>query len=162
MPQRAYQLEVAVPVSRLWAFHNLPDAVERLSPADAGIRVLRHDSPLRDGGETLLSLPFLPGARMGWLARLSQVEAERGFIDEQVEGPMAYWRHEHVMQPLGDHASLLIDRIQWRLRWWQLPPLGNLIVGRKLDTMFAHRHAVTTAWCLQPEDSAEAESRSYE
>lgn len=157
MPQREYQLQLPVSVTRLWEFHNSPDAIHRLLPPGQGVRVLRHDSPLRDGGETLLSLPFLPGARMGWLARISQVEPERGFVDEQVEGPMAYWRHQHIMQPMGEQACLLIDRITWRPRWWMVPPLANVVVARKLDAMFAHRHSVTKAACLEQDGENETD-----
>lgn len=147
MPISEYQLTVAAPIERLWAFHELPDAVQRLSPPGSGIRVLRHDSPLREGGETLFSMPFLPFARICWLAHIAQVHPPHGFTDEQVEGPMAAWRHEHRLHALGPNQSQLTDHITWRLPLWQLPPLSHFLIRRRLNALFEHRHAVIRQWC---------------
>lgn len=147
MPESHYRLRVPVSQQRLWDFHCLSDAVERLTPADAGLRVLRHGHPLALGGETLLSVPFLPGARIAWLARIVEFDPGDGFVDEQIEGPMAFWQHRHQLSADGADASILEDHIVWRLRWWQLPPLSHGLVRRKLDALFAHRHRVISEWC---------------
>ncbi|TVR39483.1 MAG: hypothetical protein EA402_14705 [Planctomycetota bacterium] len=153
MPESTFHLELPVPVSRLWDFHALPDAVQRLSPPGEGLRVLRHGHPLQLYGETLISMPFLPGARICWLARIVEFEEGRRFVDEQIEGPMSFWRHEHRLEDLGAQSCRLIDHIDWRLRWWQLPPLCSGLVRRRLDALFSYRHQVIRDWCMGPQGS---------
>lgn len=147
MPESAFQLSLPVAASRLWEFHTLPDAVQRLSPPGEGLRILRHGHPLALGGETLISLPFLPLSRICWLARIVEFEPGRSFVDEQIEGPFASWRHEHRIESLSEQCSVLHDSITWSLKWWQLPPLSHSFVRRRLDALFSFRHQVIAEWC---------------
>jgi uncharacterized protein (TIGR01777 family) len=70
--------------------------------------------------------------------------AGRQFVDEQVGGPFARWRHTHRVTPLGPDRARLEDDIDYA------PPLGWLggladaaVVRARLARTFAYRHAVT-------------------
>ena len=95
------------------------------------------------GQEILLKIQQGP-IRLGWLARIAALEPRR-FVDEQVRGPFARWRHEHRFEPEGDGSTCrLVDAIEFAL---PLGPLGRLFGGAlirsKLERMFTYRHAIT-------------------
>ena len=136
----------SVSVQQLWDFHDRADALSSLIEPGAGVSVVRHQWPLEIGSESLLMVPFLPGSRMAWLARISEYEPPHRFVDEQVEGPFAAWRHEHLMVETPEGCRLE-DRITYRLRWWQWP--GAWYVRSQLRRTFAYRHRVTEAWCRE-------------
>ena len=156
MQESVFQLTLPVPAERLWAFHEQEDVVEQLSPPWENLRILRHTHPLRLGGETLISMPFLPFVRICWLARFVDFVPGQRFTDEQIEGPMAFWQHHHIVTAIDEKNSMLEDRIQWRMKWWQLPPLMHGSIQRKLAKVFAYRHEMTKAWCLQGDHQASA------
>ncbi len=68
------------------------------------------------------------------------------FEDVQLAGPFAAWRHIHRFRPAGVEQSLLEDEVHYRLPGgW----LGHLLFGpmvwRRLERLFAYRHAVTAS-----------------
>lgn len=72
--------------------------------------------------------------------RISEFDSPRRFVEEQVEGPMSAWCHEHLFEPTTN-GVLIVDRITFK------PPtgmLGLLINERKicesLEAGFDHRH----------------------
>ncbi len=50
-----------------------------------------------------------------WLAVHTDYEKNRLFVDEQREGPMALWVHQHRFEPVGADATRLTDRVRYRL-----------------------------------------------
>jgi uncharacterized protein (TIGR01777 family) len=69
-----------------------------------------------------------------------------GFVDEQVDGPFARWRHHHQFEALGPDRSSMLDRVEY------VPPfgeagamLGGGYLSRELQRTFRYRHDVTTA-----------------
>ena len=72
--------------------------------------------------------------------RISEFDSPRRFVEEQVEGPMTAWSHEHLFEPTAN-GVIIVDRITF------LPPggmLGLLINDHKirdsLEAGFDHRH----------------------
>ncbi len=72
--------------------------------------------------------------------RISEFDFPRRFVEEQVEGPMTAWCHEHLFEP-SSNGVIIVDRITFS------PPggmLGLLINDRKirdsLEAGFDHRH----------------------
>jgi ligand-binding SRPBCC domain-containing protein len=132
---------------RVFAFHELPDALERLTPRWAGSRVIEHAPSLGVGSRTICDIRVAP---LIWIrAELVHTACERParFVDEQVRGPFRSWRHEHVVVPAEDGARL-VDIVDVD------PPFGfvgralaPLLIRPRLRRLFAYRHDVTRAWC---------------
>lgn len=63
---------------------------------------------------------------LGWTftmtSVISEYDAPHRFVDEQVSGPFAAWRHEHVFTPV-DGGTLMVDVAQYRA---PAGPLGRL------------------------------------
>ena len=64
-----------------------------------------------------LGLPFT------MTSRITEYEAPRRFVDEQVTGPFARWWHEHTFEEVGG-VTLMTDRVEFAS---PLGPLGGLV-----------------------------------
>lgn len=94
-----------------------------------------------------------PGDTVTWLARhfgvrfrmtsaITAYEAPHRFVDEQVSGPFARWRHEHLFTA-ADGGTLMVDVADFAA------PLG--VVGRATDRLvlegyMARLLSVRNAW----------------
>jgi uncharacterized protein len=124
-------------------WHEAPGAFERLTPPWERVRVVRHEGGIRDGA--LVSLRVGPRPlSLRWDLRHVDYRYGRSFTDEQVSGPFRSWRHVHQMIPQGPDTCMLDDTIQYELPLGALGALiGRPLVQRKLERLFAYRHAVT-------------------
>ncbi len=158
---RTYRLErrqlVERPVDAVFAFFADASNLEAITP-----RFLRFSirTPLpidmRQGTriEYTLSLFGLP---LRWLTLISVWEEGRRFVDEQVSGPYALWRHSHTFEPV-EGGTLVTDVIEYALPFGVFGRLAHaLFVGRTLDRIFAHRHQAISR--LLPRDDATAPQR---
>jgi uncharacterized protein len=84
---------IAAPVDEVFAWHERPGALPRLTPPWQPIRVLEEASSLRDGKAVLR----LPGG-VHWVAQHGGYEPPRQFVDELVSLPLR-WRHTHTHTP---------------------------------------------------------------
>ncbi|MFI9487767.1 TIGR01777 family oxidoreductase [Promicromonospora sp. NPDC052451] len=90
---------VGHPRPEVFAWHQRPGAIERLTPPWQPVRVLREATSLADG-EAVLGLPL--GLR--WVARHSAYDPPRRFVDELVSPPLSWavrWRHTHDFRDEG-------------------------------------------------------------
>lgn len=132
---------------RVFAFHELPDAFERLTPAWAGTRILEHARSLAVGSRTIVKLRVAPFVWIRSEFVHTACDPPARFVDEQARGPFRSWRHQHVMTPV-EEGTRLSDVIDFE------PPLGiagrwlaPLVILIRLRKLFAYRHEVTRAWC---------------
>jgi ligand-binding SRPBCC domain-containing protein len=149
-----YSSLIQAPVERVFAFHEQPDALERLTPPWQPVEVLRREGGIADGAVVELRLRFGPLARR-WVALHMAYERNHFFEDVQKEGPFRYWRHRHEMTPEGG-ATRLTDRIEFSLPGG---PLVDWAIGwlarRQLTRLFRYRHEVTRRACEAPASGAE-------
>jgi ligand-binding SRPBCC domain-containing protein len=131
------------PVERLFAWHADPGALRALIPPGDPVTIRTRKGGLETGAVVVLSVgrgPF----RIQWVAVHRDYILNRQFKDVQVKGPFARWEHTHLFEPDGPAASFLEDRVEYAL---PLGAAGRLAAGwlvrRKLEAMFAYRHAVT-------------------
>ena len=152
MPTRIYQTTIAAPLARVWLFHADAQNLPRLSPPASNVRLESADLPLREGSQ-LVILARGPLARpIRWVARITDFTpphavlfgVEARFVDEQLTGPFASWRHEHEMEAVDAKTTLLTDRVTYRVRGGALGHLADwLLVRWQLRRLFAYRHRVT-------------------
>ena len=143
MRQFVRRSRIAAPVERVFRWHELPEAFEKLVPPGEPIRLLAHTGGIRDGARVELAIGP-PLFRFRWSAEHSGYIEYRQFRDIQVRGPFARWEHTHIFEADGPDACHLEDRIEYTLplgfvgRWL----LGG-IIERKLERLFEYRHMVT-------------------
>jgi ligand-binding SRPBCC domain-containing protein len=132
---------------RVFAFHELPDALERLTPPWESARVLSPAPSLRVGSRAVVETRVFGLVAVRWVAEHTAYDPPRSFEDVQLSGPFRRWRHRHVVAP-HENGALLRDEIDFE------PPLGPLgrlaaplLVTPRLRRLFEYRHRVTREWC---------------
>lgn len=145
MPRLELRLELpGVSREALAGLHADPRALEWLSPPGKRVRVVERPARIADGAVVVLEVaPF--GVPFRWVSRIEEWRPPFGFVDVQVKGPFARWRHEHVFE-----EGALVDRVDYEV------PLaragGRLVdlafVRPDLRRMFRFRHEATAARLL--------------
>jgi ligand-binding SRPBCC domain-containing protein len=139
---------------RVFAFHELPDAIERLLPPWESARIVQKADISKIGSRAIIEQKLFGLFPSRWIAEHTAYDPPRCFEDVQVSGPFRYWRHRHIVEP---HASgaLLRDDIEYE------PPLSfigraaaPLLIEPRLEKMFDYRHEVTRKWCESRQDSS--------
>jgi len=96
------------------------------------------------GSELAISfrpLSWLP-VRMHWTARIVEFAWNSHFVDEQVRGPFAYFRHRHGIEAqssAGGEGTLITDQVEFALRGSVLNMVAKTAVRRQLEAQFAER-----------------------
>jgi len=135
---------IRAPVEAVFAFHERPEALERLIPPWEPSTIVTPPSSLLPG--TVVEVDTRVGPiRHRVVAEHTEYEKNVRFVDEMRRGPFRRWRHEHRFEPHVD-GCLLTDAIEYEA---PLGILGRLVdpfvVRPRLRKMFEYRHRVTKA-----------------
>jgi ligand-binding SRPBCC domain-containing protein len=132
---------------RVFAFHELPDALARLTPPWESSHVIQMAKISEVGSEAIIETRILGLIPARWVARHTIYDPPRMFEDVQIKGPFRFWRHRHIIKPHAEGA-LLRDEIEYE------PPFrifGQLaapfLIIPRLEKLFEYRHAATREWC---------------
>ncbi|MBX9622505.1 MAG: TIGR01777 family oxidoreductase [Gemmataceae bacterium] len=147
MPTFTRRSPMPASADALYAWHARPAAFARLTPPWEDVRVVAREGGFgTDGYRVTLRAGVLGPVKGTWVAEHVGFVPGREFRDRQLRGPFAAWEHTHRMIPDGEGSSFLEDHIDYRL------PLGGLgrlfgggLVRRRLEAMFAYRHALTAS-----------------
>lgn len=132
---------------RVFGFHELPDALRRLTPPWEPTRVVYAANDLRVGSHALIETRLFGLLPVRWLAEHTVYDPPRMFEDVQVEGPFKRWRHRHFVEP-HEKGSLLRDEVEFETPLGVLGRLAApLLVEPRLCRLFEYRHRVTREWC---------------
>lgn len=134
------QSKIEAPVEDVFAWHERPGALERLTPHWDRMRVVERSGGILPGGRTVLKMKAGP-VPFTWMAEHTDYEKNRMFRDHQVSGPFAKWTHTHLFEPAGPDSCVIEDRIDYRLMF---NPFGRFFMETKirsqLAAIFAFRH----------------------
>jgi hypothetical protein len=132
---------------QVFAFHEAPGALERLTPPWEEVRVVEQTGGIEVGARVVIETRIGPiWAR--WIAEHTRYEKGRMFQDVQRSGPFRKWVHTHRMDPDGEGGCILVDHVEYELPLGGLGDLaGGWMVRRRLARMFDHRHEVTREAC---------------
>ena len=158
MGARTFIKESVIQVSpeRVFAFHEQPEALQRLTPPWESARIVQPASDLNVGSRAIVETRILGLFRVRWVAEHTAYDPPHMFEDVQVEGPFRRWRHRHLIKP---HAAgaVLRDEIEYEA------PLGFIgqlaapfLIVPRLEKLFDYRHRVTRNWCeggIAPQES---------
>ncbi len=132
---------------RVFAFHETPDAFERLQPPWQKTEIIQPPSSLAVGTTVILRVKVGPfWQRM--VAEHVAYEPGRMFADRLIEGPFAAWEHRHIVTPIDEDTCALRDDIEYELPMGVLGRIfGKPIAERQLQRLFEYRHRVTRQAC---------------
>jgi ligand-binding SRPBCC domain-containing protein len=155
--------KIAAPAERVFAFHESPGALEKLTPPWEPVEFVQRPPNIKDGARAILKVGPWPFKQRWELEHRGYIQG-REFHDVQISGPFRSWHHTHRMTPASANdatASILEDRIEYEL---PLGALGNFFGGwfvrRKLAKLFEFRHRVTKEAVEHPAPADETRSAS--
>lgn len=137
MPVIHYETTIAAPLVKVWlVFADPVKSLPRISPPADAVVIESADLPMREGARLVIAARDPLGRRVRWESLIEQYIPPRAvvfgmearFVDVQVSGPFASWRHSHELEALDDKTTRLVDRITYK------PPLG--ILGAIIDTLY--------------------------
>jgi ligand-binding SRPBCC domain-containing protein len=137
---------------RVFAFHELPDALERLLPPWETARVVVPPKNLHAGTRTVIETKLFGLYRVRWEALHTVYDPPRMFEDIQTSGPFKSWRHRHIVEP-HELGARLLDDIEYEPPFSFLGRLAApLLVERRLKRLFDYRHEVTRKWAERKDE----------
>ena len=131
---------------RVFAFHELPEALERLMPPWEKARVALPPKSLEVGTRTVVETKLFGLYPVVWEALHTAYDPPRMFEDVQVSGPFKAWRHRHIVEP-HELGALLRDDIEYEPPFSFLGRMAApLLVEPRLKRLFDYRHEATKLW----------------
>ena len=137
---------------RVFAFHELPDAFERLVPPWEDAKIVQKANIAEVGSRAILEQKIFGLIPSRWVAEHTAYDPPRMFEDVQISGPFASWRHRHIIE-LHEEGAVLRDEIEFE------PPMSiigdlaaPLFILPRIEKMFDYRHRVTKEWCESGEE----------
>jgi ligand-binding SRPBCC domain-containing protein len=140
---KTYRLEcsVSVPVSlqEAFAFFENPHNLARITPAWVNFRIASPERiQMRKGALIDYQIRWL-GLPLRWKTAITEYEPPFFFVDEQVAGPYACWRHRHEFKPT-EYGALVSDHVDYALPFGLLGRLAHrLAVRKQLQEIFDYR-----------------------
>jgi ligand-binding SRPBCC domain-containing protein len=132
---------------KVFAFHQLPDAFERLIPPWESVNVIQKADISVVGSRAIIEQKIFGIIPSRWIAEHTKYDPPRMFEDVQISGPFAGWRHRHIITP-HETGAVLRDQIDLEPPMWILGRLAApFAILPKLEKMFEYRHKVTKEWC---------------
>ena len=132
---------------RVFRFHELPDALQRLTPPWESAHIVQPAPDLKIGSRAIIETRILGLIPVRWVAEHTEYDPPHMFADVQVEGPFRRWCHRHIIKP-HQAGAVLRDEIEYE------PPLGFIgqlaapfVIVPRLEKVFEYRHRVTREWC---------------
>ena len=139
-----YQLKDSVVLNisldEAWDFFSRPVNLSRLTPDEMNLKVSQHnDHEIQEGVELEFEVAPVMGISINWTSKITKVKKKEYFIDEQIKGPFAYWRHEHRFAP-AKHGTIVTDILTYKMPFGGLGKLAQpILVRKKIDALFEFR-----------------------
>jgi ligand-binding SRPBCC domain-containing protein len=128
---------IDAPVAVVFGFHEREEALALLTPPFPPVKITR------TGGIEIGARVVVQCGPFRWVARHSDYERNRLFVDEQIEGPLRSWVHHHQFEDLGGRTRLT-DYVEYQMHGG---PLMNVAVHPLIALLFRYRHRVTREQC---------------
>jgi ligand-binding SRPBCC domain-containing protein len=134
-----------IPRSRSETFAFFSDAfnLERITPPFLRFRIVTPAPIKMEVGAVIEYRLALFGAPIYWRTVIESWTPEESFVDSQIKGPYALWRHTHTFEEKGARMTLMQDLVEYSIPYGQLGRMAHgLFVERWLKTIFDYRAAM--------------------
>ncbi|MGB7341823.1 MAG: hypothetical protein WBC91_23195 [Phototrophicaceae bacterium] len=138
---------MATTMEKMQAFHESQDAFSKLVPPPM-IAQLREDNRTSNTEGDLKFTLWMGPIPIKWHAQHQAGPIDTSFADLMVDGPMEYWRHEHIFEAVTGGIQLT-DRVTLAHKSGFQGILTRLMFdGLPLRFLFFYRH-LRTKWAVE-------------
>lgn len=127
------EISITAPADEVWEFLATPLNLNQLTPPDLDFKIISELPERMYNGlmiEYQIAIPLF-GTHC-WLTEIKHIHEGTSFVDEQRIGPYKLWYHQHIIEPLGERSTRMIDRVTYQLPFG---PLGVLVHRLKVKQM---------------------------
>ena len=139
--KKQWELILPVKLEELWDFFSVPDNLNKMTPENAGFRMISSLNGQKIFPGMLIEHEVRPilGIPLYWVTEIIHVEKPHTFIDIQLIGPYALWHHQHTFIA-HEKGVLMTDTLHYRVGLGLLGTLENgLFVEKKIEEIFDFR-----------------------
>jgi ligand-binding SRPBCC domain-containing protein len=139
--RKEWQQFIPKPIEEIWDFFSRPENLKKLTPAKVGITMLTDltDKEMYPGMLIPYYISPLLGIRMKWLTEITHIEKFRYFVDQQLEGPYAFWHHQHHFES-KDGGTLMTDILHYKVPYGPIGTIADwVLVDGLVDDIFGYR-----------------------
>jgi ligand-binding SRPBCC domain-containing protein len=140
---KIYKLEreqvINKPIEQVFAFFEKPENLATITPPSMQFNILTPFPLDMKTGSIIDYAIKIFGFRIHWRTIIAGYDPPSGFVDEQLKGPYAFWRHKHQFEKI-ENGSLIRDKVNYALPFGYLGRLVHMIfVKRQLQHIFNYR-----------------------
>lgn len=134
-----------ISLQQAWEFLTNPHNLSKITPPEMNFTIVSGaNKPLYAGQIITYSVTPLFGIKTPWVSEITQVVPYHYFIDVQIQGPYAFWHHQHFVTET-ESGVIMEDVIHYGLPLGILGQMVHpLIVKPKLEEIFEHRTKTLT------------------
>ena len=127
-----------------FAFFSDAYNLERITPPFLRFRILTPPPIKMEEGALIEYRLRLFGAPIHWHTLIESWTPDESFVDTQIKGPYALWRHTHSFEEIGPRQVLMRDLVEYRLPFGVLGGIAHrLFIKHWLEEIFDYRAAMT-------------------
>jgi len=131
---------VQLPLAEVFAFFADPYKLELLTPPFLRFQILEVSTPAVREGTVIDYRLRVHGLPLRWRAVIESFQPEVEFVDLQLRGPYALWRHRHQFFRVGSDRTAIRDTVEYALPFGVLGEVAHrLQVRRDLQRIFDFR-----------------------
>jgi uncharacterized protein (TIGR01777 family) len=135
----AFRTSQVVPHSLecVFAFFSDPSNLEAITPPSLGFTIRSAPKSVERGSIIDYDLR-LHGLPVHWTTMIAEYEPPQRFVDVQLHGPYALWRHLHTFRPV-DGGVEVADAVDYSLPFAPFGELAGRLVASDVDAIFRYR-----------------------
>jgi ligand-binding SRPBCC domain-containing protein len=139
----SHTFTVDADIEKVWSFYTNIDHLEIVTPSKMRLKVLRCSTGqwIVEGAEVWLQANLI--VKSSWHSKITYLKPYV-YIDEMLKGRFRVWRHTHSFQrSSAGRGTIIIDEIDFELRYGALGKMLEGFVERQLAKIFAYRRDAT-------------------
>ena len=135
---------LSVSIEQAWAFFSDPENLKEITPQYMGFTITstHHGDSIYPGQIIRYVVKPLFGIPLKWCTEITHVNPFSYFVDEQRDGPYAFWHHQHHFKE-SSNGVLMEDILTYKLPLGMLGSIvNNVLVRKEVNDIFTYRKHV--------------------